>query len=108
MRRDRTAVQLDEGPHQRQPQPQPALVMRRAGVGRDEGLEQPLEHGRFDADALISHGQLHRTTRPRPRPRGHGDLLLLAGELEGVVEQVAHHLVQANAIAFDPLRTLGQ
>ena len=92
----RAAVQLDQMPHQREPQPQAALGAMQRGVALDKGLPNPRQRLGADAQARVAqanHGLplFHAQGKPNLAPVGR--------VLGRVVQEVGHHLGQADRVA---------
>src|SRR5207247_42597 len=93
---DAASVQLDQLPHDREPDAETPVRASARAVGLPEALEQLGQERRGDALAAIRDRQLDVRARARqseldPAPRG--------CELDGVAEQVPDHLLQAERIA---------
>ena len=54
VRRDRAAVQPHQAPHDRQPEPEPALRAIERLTLLHEQVEDPRQHLRRDADAVVA------------------------------------------------------
>ena len=99
---DGAAVQLDDVPHDGQPEAEPAVRPGRAAVGLAEAIEDERQHLGPDALAGVRDHDLDlRADAP--------DVNLHAAaarrELDRVREQVPHRLLQPLAIAVDARRT---
>jgi hypothetical protein len=94
-----------------------AVFARGGGVDLAEGLEQPVDPVRGDADAGVADRELeqHAIRRGRRRIAGIGERApahldrdaAARGELDGVVDEVDEHLAQAGDVADDPRRHAG-
>ena len=102
---DGPAVHLDEVPHERQADAQPAL---RPAVGRvrlDEQVEDPGQHLRRDADARVAHAEHSLTALLFD---GQTDAAVRLGVLGGVGQEVTDHLRQADRVRLQQERPIGQ
>ena len=98
LRADGAAVQLHQMADDGEPQPETAVLARRAPVGLAEALEHVRQELPRDADARVAHRHLHVGTVPReakPHATAGGS------ELDAVHEQVPHHLLDARRVAVD-------
>jgi hypothetical protein len=90
-------VQLDEAPHEREPEAEPA----RRAVCLHEGLEDQRQRFRLDADAGVAHPQDRIAAFARD---AEVDASGGRGVLHGVVEEIQHDLLQAGGIDVHPCR----
>ena len=87
-----------------------AVVTLDVGAGLGEWREQVLQLFRCDAHAGVGHAQaqrLHTVLAGRPQHLQLQAHLALAGELDGIAEQVEHDLAQPYAVHFVGRRQLG-
>ena len=104
---DRPAVHLDQPPHERQADAQPALRPVERAVRLREQVEHARQHVRRDADAGVADADdapapsVSRSALSQMRPPG-------VGVLGRVVEQVGEHLGQPGRVAVHPDRLGGK
>src|SRR5215468_5312091 len=92
-------VQLDHSLHQSQSQPQPAATPVEAAIGLREGLEDPRERVRVDANPGVGdfHDRLSFALGQR-----YGDASFSRREFYGVAEKISEDLSQPRGIGNDP------
>ncbi len=83
-------------PHDGQPEPQPAVSAREAGIGLAEALEDMRQELGLDAAAVVGDGELCHVIDP---PQSNADLAAPMPELRGIRNQVPDHLLQAVGVA---------
>ncbi len=98
---ERAAHGLHQALADGQAQARAAKLSGRGLVGLGEGAEQAIDLVRRDADAGVMHGDAQAVLARRRHLHHHpADLR----ELDGVVDQGAHHLAQAHGVARDQRR----
>src|SRR5690606_23328470 len=98
LRLDGAAVQLDEVPHDREPEAEPAVRARGGGVGLPEALEEPWQRRGADAGAVVADGEPDVAPGVRERDR---DPAAARRELHRVRDEVPDHLLEALGVARD-------
>jgi hypothetical protein len=102
---DPAVVHLDQPPHKRQPDPQPALCLLQRPIHLTEHVEDVGQLVGRDADA----GVLDRHHHVAPLPLGgQPDLAPTVVVLGGVVQQVGEHLSEPGRVGVHDDRVLGQ
>ena len=92
----RAAVQLDQVAHDGEPEAEPAVAARGGAVELAEAVEDVRQELGRDAGAVVGDDDLDVGVDPLEADL---DLPRLGRELDGVREQVPHHLLQASGIA---------
>ena len=97
-RRNRAAMHIHDRLGDRQPQPQPSKLPRRAAVALLKRIKDPRQHLRRDPHPRVAHlhldvprlGRIPRADRDAPPGRR---------KLDRIAQQVPKHLLQARRIA---------
>src|SRR5260370_41807261 len=97
--RQMTAMQLDEGFCQRQPETRPLRASRQVAVDLTERLHRDLDLCRRHADPVVDDGNYHRAVIGYPGL--HSDGAAGRRELGGVRQQVEEDLLQAGVVDED-------
>ena len=104
---DRAPVQLDEAADQRETDPETAL----RAIERDAPLHEQIEYTRQgvggDAVAIIANVNVH-LFRVGAHHRADGDVTALRSELDGIVDQVADHLLEPDWVGEHDDRRRGK
>src|SRR5207244_930681 len=95
---DAASVRLGDMAHDREPEPRAAPAPDARLVDLVEALEDAVDLRPRDADPVVLDRQ-HDRLPVAPRP--HDDGFALAGELDGVVQQVDEQLAKALLVAAD-------
>ncbi len=104
---DAAAHQPKQAPADGEPEPGAAELARGGAVGLGEVLEDALLRLGRDAGAGVLHADLHRGAGVGfLTQRDAHQHLAAGGELDGVAEQVGHHLAQAEGVAAQRERRL--
>src|ERR1051325_3985759 len=93
-----SAVQLDQMTHDRQAQPEPAVLARARAVGLAKALEDEGQKLRLDSRAGIADGDLDVRANAF---ESHLHAPVSGSKLDGVREQVPDDLLQAIRVAGD-------
>ena len=93
---DGTAVHLDDVPHDREPQTEPAGLAGGPSLALPEALEDIRQEVRTDADTGIADDDFDVRVHPL---QSHVDATALRRELHRIGQQVPHDLLQAIGIA---------
>ena len=102
---DGAAVGLDDHPADVQPQPEPRLLAGHVGVDPEEAVEQLRALLERNAQPLVRHRQPHLVGLEGER---HLDRRAFGRVLEGVVQEVGDHLLDAGGVGVDQRRLGGQ
>ena len=91
-------MEVDDVLHEVEPDAKPALGTIEGRIALGEGLEDPRQERRIDAEAVIAHGDAGHAVLG-----DHGELDLPAGllVLRRVIDEVRHDLDEAGGIAVD-------
>src|SRR3954470_19695072 len=100
-------MQLDQAADQVETEAEPAERAASGIPGLYEDLEDMWQQIRRDALAVVANADHEHVTWPIDRDRER-DVPSRGRVLDGVVEQVGHHLRQAGLVAEHPARRLGQ
>ena len=104
--RDRAAVQLDEVPHDREPEAEPAVHARGRAVGLPEALEDVRQELGRDALAGVARPTISTCEFTRRERDLHA--AALRRELDRVRQQVPDDLLQPVGVAGDERRRAGR